>query len=63
MVESGAVRPIDCACGKAFMCASELGIEWQCDACHRQLLIPFGELRGREHLMRVVDKWRKEERK
>ena len=62
MVEPGAVRPIDCACGKAFIWASEKGIEWQCDGCHRKLLIPFRELRGREHLMRVVDDWRREER-
>jgi len=30
MVEPGAIRPIDCACGKAFIWASEEGIEVQC---------------------------------
>jgi hypothetical protein len=62
MVESGDIRPIDCACGKGFIWASERGIEWQCDGCHRKLLVPFEHLAGREHLVRFVDRWRRDER-
>lgn len=62
MVEPGDVRPIDCACRKAFIWASERGIEVQCDACHRRIVVPFESLAGREHLVRFVERWRKEER-
>ena len=62
MVEPGDIRPIDCACGKPFIWASEQGIQVQCDACRRRTLIPFESLVGREHLVRFVEQWRKEER-
>ena len=62
MVEPGDVQPIDCACGKPFIWASEEGIEVQCRDCRRKLLVPFESLAGREHLIRHVDRWRKEER-
>jgi hypothetical protein len=62
MVEPGEVRPIDCACGKAFIWASEKGIEVQCRSCRRKVLVPFESLAGREHLVRFVDLWRKKER-
>jgi hypothetical protein len=62
MVEPGDIRPIDCACGKAFIWASEKGIEVQCRACRRKVLVPFESLAGREHLVRFVERWRKEER-
>jgi len=48
MVEPGAIRPIDCACGKAFIWASEEGIEVQCHSCRRRVLVPFEHLRGRD---------------
>jgi hypothetical protein len=63
MVESGGIRPIDCVCGKAFIFASQKGIEVQCRACKRKVFVPFESLAGREHLVRFVDRWRKEERK
>ena len=63
MVEPGAIRPIDCACGKAFIWASEEGIEVQCHACRRRVLVPFEQLRGRKHLVRFIERWRKEERR
>jgi len=63
MVEPGAIRPIDCACGKAFIWASEEGIEVQCHSCRRRVLVPFEYLRGREHLVRFIERWRKEERR
>ena len=63
MVESGDVQPIDCACGKAFIWASEQGVEVQCRACRRKILVPFKSLTGREHLIRFVERWRKEQRK
>ena len=62
MVEPGGIRPIDCACGKAFIWASEKGIEVQCRTCNRKVLVPFESLAGREHLVRFVERWRKEER-
>jgi hypothetical protein len=62
MVESGDIRPIDCACGKAFIWASDKGIEVQCHACHRRVVVPFKNLAGREHLVRFVERWRKQER-
>ena len=62
MVEPGDIRPIDCACGKAFIWASETGIEVQCRACRRKVFVPFESLAGREHLVRLVDRWRKEAR-
>ena len=63
MVEPGAIRPIDCACGKAFIWASEEGIEVQCRSCRRRVLVPFEHLRGREHLVRFIERWRKEDRR
>jgi hypothetical protein len=62
MVEPGAIRPIDCACGKSFIWASERGIEVQCHACRRKILVPFSELAGFENLVRFVDLWRRKER-
>ena len=62
MVESGGIRPIDCVCGKPFIFASEKGIEVQCRSCKRKVVVPFGSLAGREHLVRFVDLWRKKER-
>ena len=56
MVESGDIRPIDCACGKAFIWASEKGIEVQCHSCRRRVLVPAGRgslvRRGRSRLLR-----------
>ena len=63
MVEPGEIPPIDCACGKAFIWASEEGIELQCRACHRKVLVPFKSLVGRGHLGRFVEQWRDKERK
>ena len=62
MVESGEVRPIECACRKAMIWASEAGIEWQCRDCGRKVLVPFRELRGLEHVQRFMSDWRDEER-
>ena len=62
MVERGEIPPIDYACGKAFIWASEKGIEVQCHACRRRVLVPFESLAGREHLVRFVERWRNEER-
>ena len=59
MVEPGDIRPIDCVCGKAFILASEKGIEVQCRTCHRKVLVPFESLAGRKHLRRFVERWRK----
>ena len=61
MVEPGGIRPIDCVCGKAFIWASEKGIEVQCRTCRRKMLVPFESLAGRKHLLRFVERWRKEE--
>ena len=61
MVERGEIPPINCACGKAFIWASEKGIEVKCRACHRKVLVPFESLAGRKHLLRFVERWRKEE--
>ena len=63
MVESGEIRPIDCACGKPFIWASERGIEMQCDGCRRRVVLPFKDLAGLEHLLKFMDRWRKDERK
>ena len=63
MVESGEVRPIDCACGKPFIWLSEQGVQFQCDGCRRRVLVPFQDLAGLEHLLRFVDQWRREARK
>ena len=63
MVESGGIRPIDCACGKAFIWASEQGIQVQCDSCKRRVVIPFESLDGLEHMLRFVERWRAQERR
>lgn len=63
MVESGGIRPIDCACGKPFIWVSERGIELQCDGCRRRVLLPFKDLVGVEQLVRFVDRWRSASRK
>lgn len=42
--------------------ASEEGIEVQCRACRRKVLVPFESLAGREHLVRFVERWRRKER-
>ena len=62
MVEPGEIPSIDCACGKAFIWANEKGIEVRCRACRRKVLVPFENLAGREHLVRFVERWRKESR-
>jgi hypothetical protein len=62
MVETGGFRPIDCACGKAFMWASEQGMQMQCNSCKRRIAVPFESLDGLEHLIRFVDRWRQQER-
>ena len=61
MVERGEIPPINCACGKAFIWASEKGIEVQCRTCRRKMLVPYESLAGRKHLLRFVERWRKEE--
>ena len=48
MVASEAIGPIDCACGKAFIWASDRGIEVQCHGCNRKVVVPFKSLTGRE---------------
>ena len=62
MVASEEIGPIDCACGKAFIWASDKGIEVQCHGCHRKVVVPFKSLTGREHLVRFVEQWRRQER-
>ena len=62
MIERGEIPPIDCACGKAFIWASEQGIEVQCRDSRRKVLVPFESLAGRDHLVRFVDRGRKEAR-
>ena len=63
MVETGGIRPIDCACGKPFIWASEQGMQVQCDSCKRRVVIPFESLDGLEHLLRFVERWRQQERR
>jgi len=63
MVGPGGFRPIDCACGKAFIWASEQGMQVQCDSCKRRAVIPFESLDGLEHLLRFVERWRQQERR
>jgi hypothetical protein len=56
------IQEIKCACGKAFIWASEEGIEEQCHGCHRKVIVPYRNLRGLQHPVRFVEQWRKEER-
>jgi hypothetical protein len=63
MAETGGIRPIDCACGKAFIWANEQGIQVQCDSCKRRVVVPFESLDGFEHLLRFVERWRGQERR
>ena len=54
MVEPGDIRPIDCACGKVLIFASEKGIEVPCRACRRRVFVPFESLAGQEHSRLVL---------
>mgnify|MGYP001562370016 FL=1 len=62
MVESGEIRPIECACGKPFLWASQQEMEVQCHACNRRILLPFAKLVSRNLLLRFVALWRRRQR-
>lgn len=62
MVESGEIRPIECACGKPFLWANEKGMEVQCHGCNRRILLPFAKLVSRNVLARFVALWRGKQR-
>ena len=62
MVESGEIRPIECACGEPFLLASQQEMEVQCHACRRRILLPFSKLVSRNMLLRFVAFWRRRQR-
>jgi hypothetical protein len=63
MVESGEIRPIECACGKPFIWTSETEMEVQCHGCRRRLRVPFSKLISRNALVRFVAGWRQKQQR
>ena len=63
MARSLALEKLPCACGALLLRPNATGIEVHCHRCKRRVLIPFNELKGKEHLVRFMDTWRARERR